>query len=54
VSEGLISKEEGLMFSGQYQIIVTKKNLFKQMFDTIFKGRKEGIYYYDVVKIIKL
>jgi hypothetical protein len=54
VSEGLISKEEGLMFSGQYQIIVTKKNLFKQMFDTIFQGRKEGIYYYDVVKIIKL
>jgi hypothetical protein len=54
VAEGLISKEEGLMFSGQYQIIVTKKNIFKQMFDIIFKGRKEGIYYYDVVKIIKL
>lgn len=54
VSEGLISKEEGSKFIGQYQIIVTKKSLFKQMFDSIFKGRKEGIYYYDVVKIIKL
>ncbi len=53
ISEGLISKEAGSAFIDQYQVIVTKKSLFKRMFSGLFKNRKENIYYYDIVKIIK-